>query len=215
MINKDLYGIDPDALYPWSPKAAYRDTNEEKRDAAKFEMALDDFLSRPEEERKSIALDSLLPEALELIDGAPVVLVAPLTEKMALRVQSARQKSQRVYARAARRVSDRLGKLTAEQREGVEAEDIREEEIERATNEAAEVFSEEFEAEVLLACLRGWRNLKRPDGAEIQYPEEASKRIACLPSSWRSEIVHSIVTESMWSAEAVEGFGSRQESTKG
>ena len=59
MINKDLYGIDPDAIYPWSPAAAYHDTDEGTK---------------------------------ELIDGAPVVLVAPLTEKMALRVQSARHR---------------------------------------------------------------------------------------------------------------------------
>lgn len=213
MDNKALYGIDPDALYPWSPRAAYLDKNQKAREDAQAEMETVGFMDRPEDERKAVVRASLLPEDLELADSSPVVFLAPLTQKMAMRVQAARQKTARIYAQAARRVSDRLAKLTADQLDAGEGIDIREDETDKAVEAAGAVFSEEFEVEVLEATLRGWSNLKRPgpDGlVEIKYPEDKERRVACLPSAWRSAIVHAIVTETAWSAEAVEGFGLRQ-----
>lgn len=213
MISKALYGIDPDAVYPWSPRAAFRDKNEQIRQDAEALMLEDGFTDLPEDERKAIVKRATAPEELELIDGAPVVYLGPLTGKMAMRVQAARQKIQRIHATASRRTHDRLLRLTAEQQD--ETGDIREEEAEKAVEAAGAVFTEEFEAEVLASVLRGWDNLTRPDGTPISCPENKVEAIDRLPSLWRSSIVYDVVNETAWSKEAVEGFGSRQESSKG
>ena len=213
MPSTDLYGIDPDALYPWSPKEAYFDANEEARNRATVLAMEATFEKKPQEYRDEVMKGVGLPEDMKLKDGAPVVLLGPLSERMSMQVNTMRNRQASMIAKARREAIEKAlagatpGE-TEEQRKARTAE-IFDGMAAELVEKSEGIYTEEAMETVLKACIKGWQNLTRPGGKVIEFSGKPERDLACLPNAWKASIFWAVVTESAWSAEAIEGFGSR------
>lgn len=153
------------------------------------------------------------PDEAKGQDGAPVIDLAPLSERMSLRVGALRQKQASLYLQARKRTLERL--ITeAEGKEEKDAEDIKSaifsEEVDALEEKASAIYSEEVQSAVLSECVKGWRNFVGPKGA-IEFKGEPARDLRCLPAKWKAEIFYAIVTESAWKVEDEESFTSQPE----
>jgi hypothetical protein len=148
-----------------------------------------------------------------LVDGAPVFLLAPLTEKLSLRVGTLRQKQANLYAQARRITFDRLAKQFVD-REGEPTDEERDailsEEIEKLSDKTDAIYSEEIQSQVLADCIKGWESFTSPHGP-IKFVGEWSRDCRAIPAAWRAGIFYAIVSESAFREDAVLGFSSPQE----
>lgn len=172
-----LWGIDPDCLYPWTPRAGRIKVKE-----AVFQG--DKLVSSTEYGAAQ--------------EGAPVLLLAPLTEAMSMRCAAAHEKYNITYSRA-------IGVVV----HGGDAAAA----VDAATDKLDSIYTPELIRDVLSACIKGWRNLKTPSGREIVFSGNWEEDAVKLPVSWRIELFQDIVNESAFTEEEVQGFTSPLGST--
>lgn len=172
-----LWGIDPDCLYPWTPRAGRIKVKE-----AVFQG--DKLVSSTEYGAAQ--------------EGAPVLLLAPLTEAMSMRCAAAHEKYSIAYARA-------IGTVL----HGGDTDAA----ADAAAAKLDSIYTPELIRDVLSACVNGWRNLKTRGGREIAFSGDWEKDGAKIPASWRAELFQDIVNESAFTEEEVQGFTSPLGST--
>lgn len=159
-----LFGIDPDVLYHWTPRegraviaeAVYEGEGESAKEIAP--------------KRWGAALD-----------GAPMVMLAPLMESDYLALD---------HARAAYR-RERAKRLAA----GDTADDLT-------------VFSDELVSKTLRASVKGIK-IKGPGGRDLTFSGEWEKDEVKI-RRWRGELFYDIVSANAYETEDVSGFTSPQ-----
>lgn len=179
MSAPDLWGIDPDEIYRWTPKAGREIIDDGEWDGKKTEWI------RPR----------VYGEAKE---GAPVVLVAALSEAMAVRVSNAKQQW-------LLRISQASEKARKEKASKDDATD-------KILDAGECVYTPSLISQVLESCVIGWENLKSRTGKVIEFKKGDWKRnSAAIPGAWQAELFYSIVNETLFEGATQAPFGSGQD----
>lgn len=170
-MQDDLWGIDPEARYIWAPRVARTPIKDESG-------AVTDY-------------GDPLP-------GAPVVVLKPIPERLAIKLNAAQSKYYRAVAMAADRV-----------RKGADPD--------KASDDAAaqidDAYPQELQDETLKASIAEYR-IKSASGKPLEFrPDDWEWSFGVLRPSWRAELFRDIVNETAWSKEDAAGFLSQQEST--
>lgn len=204
-----LWGIDPEQVYRWTPsefrqlpagwearEAAIRPTEEGLKDpaiVAKYESDLRDLV------REFMAV----PRAPK--PGSPILILAPMLESVAFRLQSARTLYERNLWWAKEHLAADIERVKAS--ESTEAEkqakitDLERKAVESNVRRGVESYSEELRAEVLRACVTGWENFR------VKFGPDWMKAFARNPG-WLDELFVDIVDGSAFSEIEQEGFTS-------
>lgn len=208
-----LWGIDPEQVYRWTPsefrqlpagwearEAAIRPTEEGLKDpaiVAKYESDLRDLV------REFMAV----PRAPK--PGSPILILAPMLESVAFRLQSARTLYERnlFWAREnlaadVKTVKDGPG---SDQEKADKIRDLERKATEENVRRGIESYSEDLRAEVLRASVKGWENFRIPFGSNWI-------RAFAKNPEWLNELFMDIVSGAAFSEIEEEGFTLPRES---
>lgn len=180
----ELWGIDPEARYLWTPRAG--------REVTETPVIIDGV------QQKDSAGDPLTKrEYGPAQDGAPVFILAPLSERLALSISAAQSRYYTALERAKRSVL-----------RGGSAADAMDAFVEKV----GDIYPIELQSSVLKACVVGWRGLRSARG-EIAFKGDWERDAKALRPDWMAELFNDIVNDSAWSTEDQESFLSQPEST--
>ena len=130
-------------------------------------------------------------------DGAPVLLLKALPERLSIRLRHARERFFAAVSKARAKIEDADGA---------------EEAIEAVLDRSEAIYSAELQMDALAACVVGWRNVIGRSGP-IAFTGEWERDAQVLPASVKAELFNDLVSESAFTTEDREGFSSPQEST--
>ena len=164
MSAPDLWGIDPDVLYDWTPDEGREVLDKGEWDAKKKEW-------------------KRLPKYGAALPGAPVVHVSAPSERIALKIEHARQAYRIMIAR------------TIEENRKMDSVAV----TEKILDKGEAIYSPELVSEVLAACIEGWENVKIP-GKVIAFKAGDWKRNSkALPGAWQAKLFNDIANETLFS----------------
>lgn len=181
----ELWGIDPEARYQWTPRIGRE----------LVETPVFDDAGNPRIDEDGDPLINREYGAAK--EGSPVFILAPLTERLSLSVNAARSRYYIALERAKRAV-----------RAGTSAGEA----VEAFADKTGDIYPIELQSSVLKACVVGWRGLSTAKG-EIKFRGDWERDAKAIPSRWLAELFNDIVNESAWSTEDQEGFLSQPGST--
>lgn len=207
MSAPTLWGIDPTQVYKWTPsefrtlKAGWKE-----REAAitPTEEALKDpaVAKKYAEDMQELAREFMAaPRGVKA--GAPILTLAPLKERTALRLQSARALYERALWWAKEHLAEDADKIRKSSMSQVD-QDAAIRELERkATMEnvkrGVEAYSEDLREDVLRESVTGWENFRGEFGPSWM------QSFASKPE-WLNELFIDIVAGSVFTEHEQEGF---------
>ena len=205
-----LWGLDPDAVYLFTP-SEFLDLPEGFNEA--FEAQAQAMPGATVEDIARATWDKFRDAPRTRQEGAPLFHLAPLSEKNALRLQSARESFRTIKRDAEARLKADIVRIKAlDIPEDEKAERIDAAQAKRqadACTQSDAVYSPDLQFTVLQDCVKGWQNIRKP------FTGKWSVDGPVLKGAWKSEIFWSIVTESAFKEEAIQGFTSPPASPAG
>lgn len=177
-----FWGIDPKCIYRWTPSQA--------------RVLVRDFVEGSPASGDVHAVPTQFAVYGKPLDGAPVLLLKPMPERLAIRVNAARGRYFMAMTRAKAKIKG-----------GADSDDM----IAETLDKMADIYPEDLQIDVLSACVTGWENLSAPSGP-LPFTGEWEEDARCLPGPWKAELFRDIVDGSAFEPEEVEAFTLPQES---
>ena len=177
-----FWGIDPDVRYLWTPRAGRAVVSEA------VEASVD---------AEGNAIPAKAPVYGEAMEGQPVLILSPLTERMSMRVTAARRK----YFAA-------MSRSRAMFQGGADFNDA----VDAFMDRIDLAYPEELQTAVLAACVVGWQNVTKPGGEPIKFTGNWEHDARALPGWAKAELFDDIVSETAFTVEEKQAFTSPQES---
>ena len=189
-----FWGIDPDVRYLWTPRAGRAVVSEavEASPAIPAYTAEDgaEVPAKPEIKAKA-------PVYGDALEGQPVLILSPLTERMSMRVTAARRK----YFAA-------MSRSRAMFQGGADFNDA----VDAFMDRIDLAYPEELQTAILADCVVGWQNVTKPGGEPIKFTGNWEHDARALPGWAKAELFDDIVTETAFTVEEKQAFTSPQES---
>lgn len=177
-----FWGIDPKCIYRWTPSQAR-------------ELVRDFVEGSPATETEP-AIPTQFAVYGKPLPGAPVILLKPMPERLAIRVNAARSRYHVAMSRARAKIKG-----------GADSDDM----IAETLDKLADIYPEDLQIDVLSACVIGWENLSAPSGP-LEFTGKWESDAQCLPGLWKAELFRDIVEGSAFEPQEVEAFTLPQES---
>lgn len=166
-MQDDLWGIDPEAKYIWAPRAAREEVKDE---------------------------GGAVVDYGDPLPGAPIVVLKPIPERLAMKLNAAQSRYYRAISLAAEKV-----------RKGADPDQTADD----AMGRVDDAYPQELQDEALKASIVEFR-IKSRGGKALEFrPDDWEWNFSVLRPSWRVELFRDIVSESAWSKEDAAGFLSR------
>lgn len=161
----DMWGIDPDEIYHWTPKAGRKVLQEGIYDIKEQKWTKEYIYGEP-------------------LDGAPVIDVQAMPEKIAMKLANA--KTRFIIAQ-----SRLLAKAATQKKADTEAM------IETLLDKIDLVYTPDLISEVLRYSIVGWSNVRSPK-KELKFEGNWDKDARKLPQQWQAELFSAIVDDTLY-----------------
>lgn len=209
--DKMLWGINPSILYDWTP-AQFQvipegfneawDEEERKLDGEGVKKGTDEYKTRM---RDAVRTFWLIP--WEIAEGAPILKLAPLSERTSMRLQAASRLYEQLKDVAKERLDKKIASVNAskisKQEKEIAIDDLifaaKTENIKRGES----AFDDDLRFEVLSEAVKGWKNIK----AEWTGKWDVDAK-ALLPE-WKSAAFRALLEGTAYNREEAEGFTSQ------
>lgn len=161
----DMWGIDPDEIYYWTPNSCRVIIQQGKWDVKASEWEVPFIYGLP-------------------LEGAPVIEVKAMPEKIAMRLANARTR----YAVAQSRM---MSKAAANKRADVNSM------VDTLLDQIDLIYTPELISDVLKASIVGWSNVRSPT-KELKFEGDWSRDARKLRQQWQAELFKVILDETLY-----------------
>ena len=210
MSSPDLWGIDPDAVYLFTPPK-FLELPEGWEDAYKAHVAANPGETVGEAARAVWEMEQFRDAPRARVEGAPLYKLGPALAANGLRLQTARDAYRRVQMEGQERFRTEMRQIEAsglpetERRQKADEAQLQHRIAMRRESEA--IYTPELQLSILQECVKGWENLRVPFTGKW-----GSDSRTLISAGDTSSIFWAIANETAFTKEVVQGFTSPPDS---